>query len=394
MKRNEILGEISDKALRRYSQDAHTEIQGAQFGRGKGTPEGEKTIAKREKGMAVANKRLSARDAERRAASKPRPLPKVGGGPEDSYGKNRYMGDSVEEAAKKGLYYNVNKRKAAGTSRPASSAKAPTDQAWQDAAKTAKKEGVAEGSKEKTQGIALSKAREISDKIDAIVSNGGRVGLDDPLSRQLKAIRNKIKQAKQGVAEVAGAQKCWPGHRKAGTQAGTGKNAGKRVNKCVKIGENLEEGGSDYVGDAIEGLRMAKPGLEKEDFLDELYSYIDAEMGMEAAEAAFADRDSYDDWYENYADMTENANMLKVAKDDDQQTILQNPSTGVQTQIDKKNPNAPTLTKDDATGKLKLAAPANGAGSTAPKPDLTGKDVEVATENIELAAVLRIAGLK
>jgi hypothetical protein len=46
-----------------------------------------------------------------------------------------------------------------------------------------------------------AKAKQISDKIDSIVQSGGRVGLDDPLSRQLKAIRNKIKQAKQGVAE-------------------------------------------------------------------------------------------------------------------------------------------------------------------------------------------------
>lgn len=46
-----------------------------------------------------------------------------------------------------------------------------------------------------------AKAKEISDKIDAIVKSGGRVGLDDPLSRQLKAIHNKIKQAKQGTTE-------------------------------------------------------------------------------------------------------------------------------------------------------------------------------------------------
>jgi len=45
----------------------------------------------------------------------------------------------------KGLYYNVNKRKKAGTSRDADSPKAPTAQAWKDAAKTAKKESVAEG---------------------------------------------------------------------------------------------------------------------------------------------------------------------------------------------------------------------------------------------------------
>jgi hypothetical protein len=47
--------------------------------------------------------------------------------------------DGIEEAAKKGLYYYVNKRKKAGTSRDASSPKAPTAQAWKDAAKTAKK---------------------------------------------------------------------------------------------------------------------------------------------------------------------------------------------------------------------------------------------------------------
>lgn len=50
----------------------------------------------------------------------------------------------ITESEKKGLYYYVNKRKKAGTSRPASSPKAPTAQAWKDAAKTAKKEGVSE----------------------------------------------------------------------------------------------------------------------------------------------------------------------------------------------------------------------------------------------------------
>jgi hypothetical protein len=40
----------------------------------------------------------------------------------------------------------------------------------------------------------------------------------------------------QGMAEgVAGPKSCWPGHRKVGTQPGTGKNAGKRVNDCEKI---------------------------------------------------------------------------------------------------------------------------------------------------------------
>ena len=53
----------------------------------------------------------------------------------------------LAEGEKKGLYYYVNKRKAAGTSRDADNPKAPTAQAWKDAAKTAKTEGVEEAIK-------------------------------------------------------------------------------------------------------------------------------------------------------------------------------------------------------------------------------------------------------
>jgi len=40
---------------------------------------------------------------------------------------------------------------------------------------------------------------------------------------------------------VAGPKSCWPNHRKVGTKPGTGKNKGKRVNDCEKIGEDVEE---------------------------------------------------------------------------------------------------------------------------------------------------------
>jgi hypothetical protein len=58
--------------------------------------------------------------------------------------RNCVPNESVAEDEKHGLYYNVNNRKKAGTSRDASSPKAPTAQAWKDAAKTAKKESVTE----------------------------------------------------------------------------------------------------------------------------------------------------------------------------------------------------------------------------------------------------------
>mgnify|MGYP002654290080 CR=1 FL=1 len=61
-------------------------------------------------------------------------------------------------------------------------------------------QGVAEGSEDLAS--LRAKANEISNRIDAIVKDGGRVGFNDPLSRQLKAIRSKIQQAKKkGVAE-------------------------------------------------------------------------------------------------------------------------------------------------------------------------------------------------
>lgn len=67
--------------------------------------------------------------------------------------------------------------------------------------KAQKNQGVAEGSEDLAS--LKAKASKISDKIDAIVKDGGRIGLDDPLSKQLKSIQAKIQQAKkQGVTEV------------------------------------------------------------------------------------------------------------------------------------------------------------------------------------------------
>ena len=49
---------------------------------------------------------------------------------------------------------------------------------------------------------------------------------------------NPFAKKEESVEEgVAGPEKCWPGHKKVGTQPGTGKNKGKRVNDCEKIKE-------------------------------------------------------------------------------------------------------------------------------------------------------------
>ena len=72
----------------------------------------------------------------------------------------------VAEAEKKGLYYYVNKRKKAGTSRDASSPKAPSAQAWKDAAKTAKKESMAGD-----DGISKGDETKFHSKLDRLVHN-------------------------------------------------------------------------------------------------------------------------------------------------------------------------------------------------------------------------------
>lgn len=55
------------------------------------------------------------------------------------------------------------------------------------------------------------------------------------------------------LAEVAGPEKCWDGYKKAGTQPGTGKNKGKRVNKCVPEDIALEQGFERMMGQFAEG---------------------------------------------------------------------------------------------------------------------------------------------
>ncbi len=100
------------------------------------------------------------------------------------------------------------------------------------------------------------------------------------------------------------------------------------------------------------------------------------------------------DEYGHSGDIEETTGMLKIAKDDEKQTILQNPTTGVQTQIDKTNPNAPRLTQDDK-GKLTLAMPqgaqSGGLGDDKPQ-SLVGKEVQV-DQMPEMLDIRRLAGL-
>ena len=71
------------------------------------------------------------------------------------------------------------------------------------------------------------------------------------------------------LEEVAGPKDCWDRHRKVGTKPGTGKNAGKRVNDCERIPEEieLEQGFEEMMGQFGEGQETD----EAEQQVDEAY---------------------------------------------------------------------------------------------------------------------------
>ena len=96
---------------------------------------------------------------------------------------------------------------------------------------------------------------------------------------------------------VAGPKNCWPNHRKVGTQPGTGKNKGKRVNDCEKIGE----AGSPAQQAAI-AINMKKHNKKpKNESLDQEFDMIEniidqiAEHNSVDAEAIWEDLESLTD---------------------------------------------------------------------------------------------------
>ena len=92
--------------------------------------------------------------------------------------------------------------------------------------------------------ISFSPDFEISTHIVEVLEDGIVVELDDTA---LEMLTNEGVRFFEGelVEGVAGPKSCWKGYRKTGTQPGTGKNAGKRVNDCEKIKEQgVAEGNS------------------------------------------------------------------------------------------------------------------------------------------------------
>ena len=105
------------------------------------------------------------------------------------------MRDEEINEKSKGLYYNVNKRKEAGTSRKKGAPGAPTDQDWKDAAKTAK------------EALRPAHAKELRNKElnkdKGAPKSGKATGPED--YDFLKYKGKKKKQTNEGLAELAGA---------------------------------------------------------------------------------------------------------------------------------------------------------------------------------------------
>ena len=79
---------------------------------------------------------------------------------------------------------------------------------------------------------------------------------------------------------VAGPKNCWPGYRKTGTQPGTGKNKGKRVNDCEKIKkEDIDELAEEFdlIESAINNLALHNQ-VDAESIWEDLESLTDDEL--------------------------------------------------------------------------------------------------------------------
>jgi hypothetical protein len=108
--------------------------------------------------------------------------------------------ESIDEAAKKGLYYYVNKRKKAGTSRDADHPDAPSPQDWKNAAKTAKKESVEEGS---TWYAGNGAIKEKIAKYEELALAANRAG-DDAKTKMYQQKIQTLKQKMSHMEESAG----------------------------------------------------------------------------------------------------------------------------------------------------------------------------------------------
>ena len=230
------------------------------------------------------------------------------------------------------------------------------------------------------------------------------------------ALRKNMK-CNEIIEGVAGPKNCWPGYRKTGTQPGTGKNKGKRVNDCEKIEED----------EVTEGV-MSEIDLEVGEMMDKyIERFHNGEMDgdhlmhmMDKASGILARR--YDmeqeealQFISNYVEQSDNQEKMvdeiggeaEIVKSDDSGITYKDSATGVVTTLpptmagalapNPQNPNQFTLnpqavTPTDNQGKPK-GPPVGAKVSIAPMSEVR-QSRSVPSSNVDLDAMLRIAGLK
>lgn len=90
-------------------------------------------------------------------------------------------------------------------------------------------------------GLSFSEDFEIATEITDLLDDGVVIDLDDQAINYLTSEGFTFEDGELSEG-VAGPKSCWKGYRKVGTKPGTGRNAGKRVNDCEKIGEGKDSG--------------------------------------------------------------------------------------------------------------------------------------------------------
>lgn len=141
---------------------------------------------------------------------------------------------------------------------------------------------------------------------DMLFDQLGELAAQDPAADARQIVQQRLEQMGIVLDDGDAADQVGEADNLATFEAGYGMDESMGGTVAGAIAP-LEEGSSDYVGNAIEDLRVSKPGLDRETFLDELYTYLDAQYGKRVADMTMdhGNDAEYDEYYANYSDLAE-----------------------------------------------------------------------------------------
>jgi len=107
--------------------------------------------------------------------------------------------------------------------------------------------------------------------------------LKDIFPYVFKLVSEVTKAKEMGPDELVAEQDCWNGYKKDGTQKGTGKNKGKRVNKCTPEEIALEQGFEEMMG------QFSEEAVD-ENFMDTIKQLVPGAKGKSAKKSENAEQ--------------------------------------------------------------------------------------------------------